>query len=552
MSERAAITSAQAPDVDDVRQWMEKMIKAMRLFELVAAVIALITRMRDVNTELTKRLGELRRKRPRSETLRRVERQLAFAFAGLAAGSRDATGRPAQKEAAATDKPEKRSRRGRHPGRAELPAHLARVPELNRVPPQMRMCPNCGAEMRLVGHSMCEILDVRPAELYVRQRFDERIACRFDNTIVSAPTPHELVERGKLSTTLIVESLADKYLEQQPIERQCLRWARAGVEIAPQTLGRSVGAAIDLLAPVAKLIEEQTRAPGLLATDATGIPVLDRDAPDGIRNGTMWCWTNVRWVTFFYSPQGDSDSVRRFLGDDLGRSVQCDGTNTLTFLEREGGKRPGCWSHARRAFVELARGGDKVALDALKHIRPLFAVERESLLAGDTAAARLARRREHSQPAIDALKAWLEKRRANTPPRTPLGAALGYLHRQWRRLILFLEDGTIELTNNRVERELRKLVLGRKNWLFTWEDLGAQRTAQILTIVGTCVSFGINPRAYLHLVTNLLVERWPQSKLRDLLPDRIGLSHPDLVLRSGPFRSPLLGIESPALDSTTP
>ncbi len=551
MSEPAAITSAHAPDVEDVRRWMEKMIKAMRLIELVTAVIALITRMRDVNTELTKRLADLRRKRPRSETMKRIERQLAFAFAALASRSKETTDQPeTQEDGRAKKKREQKSRRGRHPGRAGLPPHLERVPELNQVPANMRTCPACGSEMTLVGHSTCEILDVRPAELYVRLRYDERVACPIDNTIVSVPTPHALVERGKLGATLIVEALADKYLEQQPIERQCLRWARAGVDIAPQTLGRSVAAAIDLLAPIAKLIEEQTRAPGLLATDATGIPVLDRDAPEGIRNGTMWCWTNARWVTFFYSPRGDSDSVRRFLGDDLGRTVQCDGTSTLTFIEREGGKRPGCWSHARRGFVELARAGDKVAFEGLKLMGPLFLVERESAAAGETAAARLARRRQYSQPVVDKIKIWLDEQRAKTPPKTALGTALGYLHRQWDRLLLFLDDGSIELTNNRVERELRKLVLGRKNWLFTWEDIGGHRTAQILTIVGTCVSYGINPRAYLHLAAKLVVERWPQSKLRDLLPDRVGHAHPELVLRSGPFRSPLLGVETPALEPT--
>jgi transposase len=553
MSEPAAITSVHAPDVEDVRQWMEKMIKAMRLVELVAAVIALITRMRDANTELAKRLADLRRKRPRSETMRRLERQLAFAFAALAADNQGPAPAVEQGDDAGKKPREKRSRRGRHPGRAGLPAHLDRVPESNPVPVDLRYCPLCGSEMKRVGHSMCEILDVRPAELYVRQRYDERVACPVDNTIVSAPTPHELVERGKLGATLIVESLADKYLEQQPIERQCLRWARTGVNIAPQTLGRSVAEAIDLLSPIAKIIEAQTREPGLLATDATGLPVLDRDAPEGIRNGTMWCWTNARWVTFFYSPQADGDSVRRFLGEDLARSVQCDGTNTLTFIERAGGQRPGCWSHARRALVELAREGDKIALEGLKLIRPLFIVERQSVVEGEAAAARLVRRRAHSQPVIDKLKVWLDERRASTPPRTSLGKALGYLDRQWKRLLLFLEDGNIELTNNRVERELRKLVLGRKNWLFTWGDLGGQRTAHILTIVGTCVSFGINPRAYLHLVTKLLVEHWPQSRLRELLPDRIASSHPALVIRSGPFRSPLLAPETPpALEPTSP
>jgi transposase len=199
-----------------------------------------------------------------------------------------------------------------------------------------------------------------------------------------------------------------------------------------------------------------------VATDATCIPVLDRDAPDGIRKGTMWCWTNALWVSFVYSAQGDSDTVRRFLGDDLRRNVQCDGTNITTFLERAGGQRPGCWSHARWGLVESARAGDKVALAGLHKISKLFAIERQSLLDGDTATQRLERRREQSIPIIDDFSLWLVEQRASIPPRTPLGAALGYLHRQWKRLILFLEDGNIPWTNNRVERELRKLILAAR------------------------------------------------------------------------------------------
>ncbi len=160
----------------------------------------------------------------------------------------------------------------------------------------MRICPLCGAEMTTVAHSVCEVLDVIPARLIVIARKDETVACPKDNTIVSAPVPPAIVERGKLGDTLLVESLADKYLEHQPIERQCARYARGGAPIAPQTLARGVNAAIDLLAPVADLIEEQTRGPGLLGTDATGIPILDPAEPEGIRTGAMWAWTNARWV----------------------------------------------------------------------------------------------------------------------------------------------------------------------------------------------------------------------------------------------------------------
>src|SRR5688572_23099184 len=127
MSEPAMVTSPHAPDVEDVRQWMEKMIKTMRLFELVMAIVALVTRMRDINTELTKRLVDLRRKRPRSETLARVQAQLAFAFAAWVVGTQapaPTSASTAASDGSAPNKRPKRSRKGRHPGRAELPSHL--------------------------------------------------------------------------------------------------------------------------------------------------------------------------------------------------------------------------------------------------------------------------------------------------------------------------------------------------------------------------------------------------------------------------------------------
>jgi len=520
-------TSPYSPDLEQLRAWLEKMVAALKFVELVVAVVGLIGRMRDINLELTKRVAHLTRKRPRSETLERLERQLVLPLEGLVSGAMPAT--------AGGSKPDdNRKRRRGGGGRGAFPAYIPRVEVKNPVPAHLRICPLCGQEMKTLTHSVCETLNVVPARVFIEHRLDETAYCPNDDTIVSAPPPPAIVERGKIGDTLIVEATCDKYIEYQPIERQCVRFARGGVEIAPQTLGRSVAAHIDLLMPVAVLIAEQTRAPGYLGTDATGIPVLDPSVRDGIRTGAMWAWTNARWVSFFYSAHGDTQSVRDFLGDDLSRNVQCDGTSVTNCIERAGGKRPGCMGHGRRRFVEAARGGDLVALEGVRLIAPLFEVERASKLAGDTAEERLARRIEHSKPIVHNLRAWVDEQRASTPPKTPLGRALGYLHRQWKRLTLFLEDGNIELTNNRRERELRRLVLGRKNWLFTWLDEGGERTATILSIIGTCIAHDVNPRAYLHLVTRLIVQGWPNSKLRELLPDRMLAAHPELYVGDPP------------------
>lgn len=535
-----APTSPTAPDLAELRAWLERMVAALRFVELIAAVLTLVTRLRDLNSHLVLQLESLRRARPKSETLRRLGRQLTLPFPNAAAPASGAK----QAEGGEPKGDEKRPRRRalKHPGRARIPAHIERIEVPNPVPQEMRRCPVCGRVMTTVGYSITETLELIPARIVAIARKDETCACPHDDTIVSAPTPPEIVERGKLGPVLIVESTANKFLEHQPIERQCRDWSRRGVDIAPQTLGRAVGAEIDLLAPIAQAIRSETRESALLGTDGSGIPILDRSAPEGIRMGTMWCWIgDERWVTFDYAPVGNAASVMYFLGGDLRRTVQCDGASVFSFIERAGGKRPGCWAHGRRRFVFAARGGDTLALVGLKKIRRVFAVDRLSAIHGDTPAQRHARRLEHSKPALDELKVWVDEQRALIPPKTPLGRALGYLHRQWLRLCLFLEDGRIELTNNRVERELRSLVLGRKNWLFAWEDIGGARAASILSILGTCIAQGINPRAYLHLVTKLILHGWPQARLRELLPDRIARIEPALRLPSrAPPRSMLL------------
>ncbi|NUN47521.1 MAG: IS66 family transposase [Candidatus Brocadiae bacterium] len=518
-------TSPHTPDLEQLRAWLKEMVAALKFVELVVAIVGLIGRMRDINIELVKRVAHLTRKRPRSETPERLEKQLVLPLEGLVVPTVKPVTPASSSSPAQTGK-----RRHGGGGRGAFPTHIPRVEMQNPVPPALRICPLCGAQMETVAHSVCELINVVPARIFIEHRLDETVACPNDDTIVSAPPPPAIVERGKLADTLIVEATSDKYIEHQPVERQCVRLARDGVDVAPQTLGRSVNAHIDLLMPVAELIATQTRAAGYLGTDATGIPVLDPDVTEGIRTGAMWCWTNACWVSFFYAPRGDAQSVRDFLGDDMARTVQCDGTSVTNCIERAGGKRPGCMGHGRRRFVEAARGGDLLALEGVRLIAPLFEIERASKLAGDTAAQRLARRVEHSRPIIDKLRGWLDEHRAETPPKTPLGRALGYLHRQWKRLTLFLEDGNIELTNNRRERELRRLVLGRKNWLFTWLDDGGERTAAILSIIASCIAHDVNPRAYLHLVTKLIVHGWPSSKLRELLPDRMLCSHPELYV----------------------
>ena len=138
MASSERVTSAFAPDLDEVRAWLHKMITALRFVDMVTAIVSLIGRMRELNTELARQLAHLRRARPRSETLDRLERQLVLPLEGLIVPPP-----PKPKDDTPSDD-EKRKRRGRHPGRGAPPAHLPRVPVFNRVPDEQRVCPRCG------------------------------------------------------------------------------------------------------------------------------------------------------------------------------------------------------------------------------------------------------------------------------------------------------------------------------------------------------------------------------------------------------------------------
>jgi hypothetical protein len=169
----------------------------------------------------------------------------------------------------------------------------------------------------------------------------------------------------------------------------------------------------------------------------------------------------------------------------------------------------------------------------------LFAIERAATAAGDDPVARQRRRAAQSVPLLDQLRAWVLALAPGVEPKSPLGAALTYLQRQWLRLCVFVHDGTLELTNNRSERELRPWTLGQHTWLFAGDQRNAARWATGFAVLHTALAHGVDPRAYLHAVVAQLLAGHPQTRLDELLPDAMLRTRPDLAdpLRARPVRA---------------
>jgi hypothetical protein len=190
----------------------------------------------------------------------------------------------------------------------------------------------------------------------------------------------------------------------------------------------------------------------------------------------------------------------------------------------------GCWAHVRRKFDEVLKGlpvqhrtKSSQAQEGLEQINRLFAIEKE--LNESKPEERWKVRQEKSRPLVDEFRQWLDELAPAVAPKSLLGVAVNYCRQQWPKLVRYLEDGQLEISNNRAERSIKPFVIGRKNWLFSLTPRGARSSAVIYSLIETAKENGLDPYAYL----KLLFEKLPNLPSREnqyldpLLPWNVSL-----------------------------
>lgn len=543
------LTGALSPDLVRVREFMLEQVAAGEVDWMADCVLSLLERMREVNHDLIRRDAARRRAKPPSETLRRLTQEDLFADAAAENDNDGAAAETAGTEAAATEspastdtddgsergatpspaeqaakllKPKKRGPKKRHQhGRGTLPAHLQRVSTEHRVPDVQRTCPQCHVEATRVRLRPSEALELAPAQYIVRRDLCETLSCPgCRQYMVTAQRPEQVVEGGLLGDNLLVEAMVEHYGEAVPYERMERRAKEQGVPLRANTLARSVARLVDLFDPIVDEIARRVAASSDLGLDATSARVLDPDHPLGIRYASLWLLTgDHEYALFRYASSADAEALMAAFKDMVFKNARltCDASPTMNCLEREGAIRAGCNAHGRRGLAYALRGGDLRAAHGIALYGTLFHIEAESKRQGESYAQRHERRSCESGPAAAALRAWLDATRPNVEPKSLLGKALGYLHRQWDRLMRFLDDPILEMSNNEVERDLRTHVLNRKSWYFCGDDTSARRMANALTLIITCRKMGIPPRAYLRDAIARILRR--DSDLDAMMPD---------------------------------
>jgi transposase len=374
------------------------------------------------------------------------------------------------------------------------------------------------------------MLDIIPAVLRVKVIRRPRYGCRTcEGAVVKAPAPERPITGGMASEALLAQVLVAKYADFLPLYRQAQIFARQGIALDRSTLGDWVGRACWWLEPLWRLLHRHVLGSTRIFADDTPLPVLD-PGRGRTKTGRLWGYAvdDRPWkgstppaVVFLYAEDRKGEHPATHLAEFTG-ILQVDGYSGFKRLLES--RPPGavrlafCWAHCRRRFYEIHRAaGSPLAAEALRQIGALYAIEAEAR--GRPPEERRAIRQERSRPMVAALHAWLAAQLERVSGRSSLAEAIRYALHHWQGLVLFLDDGRVELDTNTIERAIRPIALGRKNSLFAGSDGGARHWAIVASLIGTAKLNGVEPFAYLKDVLERIVSgRTKSGQLDTLLP----------------------------------
>ena len=375
------------------------------------------------------------------------------------------------------------------------------------------------SEREVIGEKVTHRLAQTPGSYKILKYVRQVVKRRDTGEVRTPPAPPNVLGRAAVDVSFLAGLLVDKFRYHLPLYRQHRRLSDSGIRVSRRSLTNWAGRAIDLLEPIVSAQSAHILTGDVIAMDETSIKA-GRTGPGRMRSAYYWpVYGQDDELAFHYAPSRAHAHVETFLEDFRGTLLSDGYAAYEAFARRRGLVHARCWAHCRRNFAE-ARSSDPEAADrALALIGALYRHEKRIRKKQLEGAGKLAWRRERSAPAVDAFFAWCRQQRQRTDrlPNDPFGKALAYAADREAGLRVFLDDPEVAIDTNHLERGLRPIPMGRKNWLFAWTEVGAERVGAIQSLLVTCQMQGVNP--YIYLVDVLQrIDRHPAKRVIELTP----------------------------------
>jgi len=392
------------------------------------------------------------------------------------------------------------------------------------LPEHEQVCPQCEGTLHEMGADVRTEVKIIPATLTVVRHVRPKYTCRhcqnhdIKTPVLTAAMPAPAFPGSLASPSAVAHIMIQKFVEGLPLYRQEATFSRMGFSLSRQTMANWMLVGADWLQAVSTRMKVHLLKRDIAHADETTLQVLKEAGRSAQSTSYMWLYRSGRdgpaIVLFDYQTTRAGTHPRAFLKGFRG-FLHVDGYAGYEGLT--GVTLVGCWSHARRKFMDAInvlpaperKKGATAAHKGLDFCNRLFEIERD--LRDVTPEERLAGRKQRSTKVLSEFRAWLDPMSVSVLPKFKLGEAITYCLNQWSKLNAFLQDGRLELDNNRSERAIKPFVIGRKNWLFANSPKGASASATIYSLVETAKENGLNPLTYL----TYLFERLPNINLKN-------------------------------------
>jgi transposase/uncharacterized coiled-coil protein SlyX len=429
-------------------------------------------------------------------------------------------------------------RKPRKPRRAriEFPQFWEHRRKEYPLPDSELPCGCCGAQRIIIHTHITKRVEMEEAKLYVVEevRFTYGCSnCHDGSQMQTTERPPQAVEKSPFGPSILAWLVTWKFLHHLPVYRQqelllgpLKRWLSRALLCG--LLSRTAQA----LRPLERLIHERVLASIVINADETEVKMLkpgNGKAITGYLSGYAGD-ADHRYVFYDFRPSRSRDGPKEMLADYRGY-LQTDGYIVYTSLVREAAGRlvdVACWAHGRRGFEEaISATSHPLVHEAMIWTQQLYDIEdRAKEMSADE---RRALRQAEALPILSRMKARFEEVRPTLRPTAKLAEAIDYVLNRWDAFIRYTSDGRIPIDNNVIERLLRPIAIGRKNYLFFGSEKGGKTAATLYTLVQSARRNCVDVWPYLTDVLRRIAAVPPgdTAALEALLPDRWLAAHPE-------------------------
>ena len=421
------------------------------------------------------------------------------------------------------------TRNKKRTGRKPLPKSLPYIEKIHDLCDAEKQC-SCGSNLTHIRDEITEQLDVVPQMTFRVVHIRKQYACKgCEETMKLAKLPKQVLDKSIATPGLLAAVIDSKFNRHMPLYRQETMFAEAGISVTRGTLSNWLVHSANVLTPLVKLMEADIQQYDIAFADETTLQVLKEKGRLPTQKSYMWLFIGgspeKRAFVYQYHPTRSHKIPMEFFADFNGY-LHADCYKAYVAMERDSLVHVACFAHARRYFVDVVKANKKKGLahQVVELMDKLYKIERELKEQNASPALVFITRIQKAKPLLDEIKTLLDEMQRKVPPKSPLGTALFYALGHWEALTAWLYDGRLEIDNNRSERSIKPFVIGRKNWLFHGNDIGARAGSILFSLIETCKQNKVEVFSWLKYVLANIHQAHTMELLEQLLPYNINRS----------------------------